>query len=210
MPHIHAIALGLVILGFTPSSIIGVAQERPTTPPPQSGADVPPSSDGATKYEKFVATKGVLVLRTFYDAPMFKLGPLYQMQVQGVVVAQPGETEKAFAVTFDRKPSVDSRHAERAVLDFDEATSLLEAISAMKNIARDMRANSSAPYTEVAFSTRAGFQIGFYQMKNEQQAYVSLSRLSKESTVFGSIGLLDEVESVVADIVRTLRSAGAH
>lgn len=168
-----------------------------------------PSSDVSTKYERFAAKKGVVTIRTFYDVTPFHLGPLHSYEVQGVVLAHPGEAEKTFAVVFTRNDPQRVRPMT-AVLDFDEAVSLLEALTMLTKIAADLKGNPSQPYTEALFSTRAGFEVGLFQAKGEQKAYLSLEHGDTASSTFGTLGLFDEVRSAVNEAVDKLRTAGAQ
>lgn len=201
MSNIRRIALvGSVLFVLNMPSAEGVLAQRPAGEM---------SADTSTKYERFASRKGILVIRTFHDVTPFRLGPLYDYQVRGVVLALPGESEKVFAVTIKR---TDPKRfsSTTAVLDFDEAVSLLDALDMLTKMSADMKATPSLPYTEVYFSTRAGFELGLYQSKGEQKAYMSLGRLDADSTAFGTVGLFDEVRVCVGEAVEKLRAAGAR
>ena len=144
--------LALVLLVGSIAPVSG--QEAQLAPKPQT--------EPATRFEKFAARKGMILIRSFYEAPAIKAGFFAgNTDIRGIAVATPGEEEKAFAVIFER---ITGRGSQLAVIDFDEAVSLLLAIDAIQKIAAEM-ASSEQPGTEVKFVTRGRFEAGCVQDK---------------------------------------------
>lgn len=162
----------------------------------------------ATRFEQFSSKKGRLLMKTSYQGAEVRnsQGPI---RVRGVALGEPGDSNQVFAVVFESEGRGTYARASSAVLDFDEAVSLVQAIDRMKTIAGEMGAAATQPYTEVLFETKSDFQAGFYQSEGKQGAFVRLERFGTDGVRFGDIKLLDDLRSSVSGVVDQLRSVGA-
>lgn len=92
-----------------------------------------------------------------------------------------------------------SAHGVSAFVDLDEIDELLNACTFIRSTAAGM-ANERRDYTEVLYSTRDDFTIGFYQDDAKQQAFVRLGTIGR-SLHFG-IRALDEIQSAIVLAIR--------
>jgi hypothetical protein len=191
------LAVTLLLVSFD-----AIAQTAPQ--PPRSAAEP------ATRFEKSAARRGVILVKKTHHAESVTVGYLTGMQIRGVSIAATGESDRLFAVVFDKAALSASGRSSSAVLDFDEAVALLGAIDKMKAVAAEMATSPLGPNTEVKFVTRAGFEAGFYQDASAQTGYVQLDPTLRDSFAGGKIGLLDNLAEVLSRAIAKLREAGAR
>jgi len=144
---------------------------------PQSGKE----AEKLTKLEAFLAKKGILVIKEFYDLGEVSGEYGSKVRVDAIIVYEPGkETQRIKGLRIE---VFDGERSQASFLDIDEAESLSKALQYMIDLAKRWK-KASRKYTEVIFSTKGGFKIGFYQSGNYQTSFVSSGYVAEISCFF--------------------------
>ena len=166
-------------------------------------------ADPATRFEQFSSKKGRLLVKTSYPGGEVR-NSQGSVRVRGVSIGAPGEQERVYAVVFETEGRGAYPRSSSAVLDFDEAVSLLQAVERMMKMAGEMASSPSQPYTEILFETRSSFQAGFYQSEGKQTSFVKLERFGNDGIRFGDLKMLEDLRASVTGVVDQLRTVGAR
>jgi len=164
----------------------------------------------ATAVEKFMARRGRLIIKDFYEVGTIRSNLVGQLDVKLLVLSAPGATaaEKVFGVKFER-PAVERYESEGAsFLDFDETTAALDALVFMRNLGAKM-AGEDHEYTEAIYETRGGMQIGFFQTDRKQTAFVEVGGPIGGKPVFMDMDGLSDLENFLRQAVARLKDMGA-
>ena len=144
-------------------------------------------SEPATKLEIFLAKKGTLIVKDFY-----KLGGMTgifnsDVSFDALFIYEPGkETESISGLRAKVHEGERLEKEEISFLDFEEVESLSKALQYLINLAFQW-ANEEKEYTEVIFSTKGNFQVGFYQKGKEQNAFVKSGYIRTASCFLSTI-----------------------
>jgi len=165
----------------------------------------------ATAIEKFMARRGVLIVKDFYNVGMVSGQLGTSLEIKMLILSSaggPSAAQKIFGVRFSRPAAGRYESEEVSFLDFDECVALLDALGFMQNLAIKM-AQEQHEYTEVIFVTRGGMRIGFYQEGREQSAFAKVGGPIGGKRCWLTMDGLAEVKDLVQQAVTRLREMGA-
>ena len=152
------------VIALLLASVCTYAQEKVERRPP-------------TKLEESLSKKGTLIVKEVRKAGT--LAGLYStmITVKALTIYRPGlPGEKTRGLNIEVKKLGRHERSNTSFLDMDEVGSLSKAISYMISQVKKWK-GSSREYTEIIFSTRGDFQVGFYQKGTEVQAFVQSGRI---------------------------------
>jgi hypothetical protein len=197
---------------------------------PNSAKDEP-----ATKLEKFMARKNVLIVKDAYSVGSVPGQQGSEVKVEAVVVSAVGEVTKIYGLSlirFANRASVGERlSAKEAVsfVDFDEIASLQNALEYVSKIAteaspetpgagrppasNDSRADEDGPAnssTEFSLLTRGGLKAGMLQLGRQQTGFIQFNTAAQEVAVFFGIGALGRFRNLVSQARTRLVALGAR
>lgn len=137
-----------------------------------------------------MAKRGTLVVKDFYD-----LGAIngVKLTIEALCLYEPGQEKdriRGLRVEVSQYRSGLGTETHASFLDLDEAESLSQALGYLIELGTKW-ANTDREYTEVTFSTKDEFQIGFYQSGREQKAFASSGTVGKTSAFFDMAKLSD-------------------
>lgn len=146
-------------------------------------------TEPATKLEQFLAKKGRLYVKDFYKAgTVFGQYGQY-IAVDALIVYEPGkEVEKNRGLKIEVYEGGRLEKTHSSFLDLEEVESLSKAIDYMINLISKFKGNTRE-YTEIIFSTKGDFKVGFYQNGDKFQAFA-------ESGIIGNTHCFLPVESL--------------
>jgi hypothetical protein len=128
-------------------------------------------AEPATKLEQFLSKRGRLYVKDFYKAGTVSGQYGQWITVDALIVYEPGkEIEKNRGLKIEVYEGGRLEKSHSSFLDLEEVESLSKAIDYMINMINKFK-DTSREYTEVIFSTRGGFKIGFYQTGDKFQAF---------------------------------------
>jgi len=158
----------------------------------------------ATKLEAFLGKKGELIVKDFY-----KLGEVAgrygsKIEFSVLVIYEPGkESQRIRGLKIEVSEGGRYERSNTSFLDLEEIESLSKALEYMGELSARWK-DIKKEYTEVVFSTKDDFKIGFYQTGNELTAFSSSGYIVKASCFFSSLQDLNSVKTIVDKGLRLL------
>ena len=150
-----------------------------------------------TKLEQFLGKKGTLIVKDFYR--LGKISDNYGAEIKfdALVIYEPGqEIGKARGVKIEITEGGKFERSNSSFLDMDELQSLSEAISYMNDILTKW-VGIEKEYTEIIFSTKGDFEIGFYQEGMRATCFSSSGYIGKASCFFKSTNDLLSIKTKI-------------
>ena len=160
----------------------------------------------STKLEAFLAKKGKLIVKNFYEVA--KIAGRYgsRIEIEAVVIYEPGqESQRVRGLKVEVTESKSyGENSETSFLDLEEIESLSKALEYMSSLSAKWK-DVNKEYTEVVFSTKGDFKIGFYQKGTEQGAFCSSGYIGGASCFFRSLQDLGTVKVFVDKGLKLLK-----
>jgi hypothetical protein len=150
----------------------------------------------ATKLEAFLATKGKLIIKEFYE--LGKVSGKYgsKIELTALIMYEPGqENKKVRGLKIEITEGGRYEKTDSSFLDLEEIESLSSAIVYMISLSKKWK-EEKRQYTETAFSTQGDLSIGFYQQGNNQAAFSTSGRIGKTKCYFTSMNGLVSVKTL--------------
>lgn len=137
-----------------------------------------------TKLEAFLTEKGKLIIKEFYELEKFvgKHGSI--IKFSALIIYEPGEEPiKTRGLQIKITETGRYEHSKVAFLDLEEVESLSKAIAYMLDLSLKWK-DTNKEYTELIFSTKGDFQIGFYQEGTKTAGFSSCGYINKARYFF--------------------------
>ena len=154
------------------------------------------AKEPATKLEAFLAKKGRLIIKEFYD--LGEVAGRYGSKIEftALVIYEPGqESQRVRGLKIEVTEGGRYERSNTSFLDLEEIESLSKAIEYMVGLSAKW-AGINKEYTEVIFSTKGDFDIGFWQKGTEQRAFSSSGYIGKATCYFSSMQDLSSVKAI--------------
>lgn len=162
-----ALCIGLLLFVFVPLMASGQIKDEEKTKEP------------ATKLEAFIAKKGKLIIKDSYEVALIFGMYGASLKVNALLLYEPGqEAQKLKGLRIEVNESGRIQRSNTSFLDFEEGESLLKAINYMIDLSAKWK-EMDREYTEVTFSTKGDFYMGFYQKGKGQTVYSSSGYINK-------------------------------
>ena len=173
------------------------AQQPAPAPPPAA------EEKSETKLGAFLATKGRMLLKDFYA-----LGQVGTVTFDAVVISEPGrETSKIRGLRVEISETGRFAKSHTSFLDAEEAESLLVALAYMQKLGAEwLAAGGRVPYSEVSFTTKGDFEIGFYY-KNGKLGVVTSSGKIGKAAAFLDMSDLPKIAAIIQQGLTKLRES---
>lgn len=175
-----------ILLYFTISTpIIGQEEKRPVT-----------------KLEEILLLKSSLIIKEIY--PLGKKQLPFGVTFDWVIVKTAGTDEISLSglrveiVNYSETIS----NKDIAVLDLEEVKDLIPSIIYMENLINQYRNEPPKTYTEVEFSTKGNFKIGFYCKGKDIKAFMSAGSIRPTNSFFGPDKLV-EIRTILEEALKS-------
>jgi hypothetical protein len=178
---IRKLSLLVILLLVVPTS--SIAQEKTKREP-------------ATKLEQFLSKKGKLIIKEFNRVG--KVSGQYgtKITIDALTIYEPGnESQKIRGLRVEVEGGGRFETSSTSFLDMDEVESLSQAISYMIRLLEKWK-GISREYTEVIFSTRGDFRLGFYQEATKMQGFAK-SGIIGASTCYFPTSELPSIKTLI-------------
>jgi len=185
--RIVLILVGLLVMVVIPA----IAEEKPKT-----------------KLEQFIAKKGEIIIKEFYDVGLIWSRHGAQMKTTALVIYEPGASSKIYGLQIRIKEGGKYPKENISFLDFKEIESLSQALGYMIELSKKW-ASIEKEYTEVIFRTQGDYEIGFYQEGLEQSAFSESDHIGSASIYLGMENL-EIFKSHIDKALAKLKSLGAE
>jgi hypothetical protein len=173
------------------------------------GGEKPSLPEPRTELEAFLSKTGHIVVKEFhFHGKLEELsGSLSSgVELSTVILYEPGkESQRKKGLWIKVKEASSYERSDTSFLDVDEIESLSKAIDYMTNLAQQW-AGKPRDYTEVIFSTKGDFQLGFYVSDGKPSAFAKSGRGVSASAYF-PMATLQKVKEAVD---RALAHLNAH
>src|ERR1017187_5740513 len=185
--------LSVALIVFA-ASTSGSAQSGRPAPAAPTEVAVQGATDTVmrTKLEALLSARGTVVVQEGYA-----LGNVGPVSVQAIVVSEAGQQEPHLRGL--RVDVVDatgrSDPASVSLIDMDEIARLSRALVSMVDLASAWKLVDK-PYTEVHYTTKGDFVVGFSQRKQDQSAFIS-SGPARAATTLADIQALTQLKDMV-------------
>ena len=134
----------------------------------------------ATKLESFLAEKGKLIVKEYYELGRLRhSGSGATVELDAVVLYVVGEEdERVRGLRIKIEGGGTLKRSDSSFLDFEEIEGLSKAIDYVISLSEKWKAVQK-DYAEVEFSTQGDFTIGFYQQGIKQKVFASSGRIGR-------------------------------
>ena len=162
-------------------------------------------SEPATKLEIFLAKKGTLIVKDFYNCGVVTGSFGAYISFDALFIYEPGkETEGIRGLRATVHEGVQLEKEETSFLDFEEVESLSDALQYIISLSIQWD-REKKEYTEVIFSTKGNFQVGFYQEGISQHAFVNGGYI-RTAKCFFSTDDFEIMKTIVNKVLEKLKT----
>ena len=138
----------------------------------------------ATKLEQFLAKKGKLIIKDSHEAGVLKGQYGTKITVDALTIYEPGkEADKIRGLRIEVYEGGRLERSDISFLDMDEVESLSQAITYMITLLEKWQ-GMNREYTEVIFSTKGDFKLGFYKKGSEVSSFSKSGVIGAASCYF--------------------------
>lgn len=191
-----------VVLGIASFGVILLASNVLAQQTQQAGRDEP-----ATKFERFLLSKGAVRVREFYDIGAMS-GRLGSAKFVVARAYTPGQRDYIFALRIEVTESGRLSRDRIGVLDAEEVTSLATALPQISKMVSVLSQGQDASNTEVDFkggSVRLGFFVSARGAAGIRDgAFIQAGEIGA-ATAYFDIGELSRMETLVSQALAKIR-----
>jgi hypothetical protein len=138
-----------------------------TRPSPNSTSTKP--QEAATALEAFLGKRGRLIVKDYYS--LGRISGMGSIELKGLVIYEPGGTQKIKGLRAEVAESGRLERTNNSFIDLDELESLSQALTYMIDLAKKWNGLARDSYTEVIYTSKGEFQVGFYQQSGKLGAF---------------------------------------
>jgi hypothetical protein len=140
-----------------------------------------PAPESGTKAQAFIARKGALVMKEFH--PISTVESVYdgEMEIETLVfsVMRGHQVDRTYGVKVTCRTGDENYQQDVSLVDLDELPELLDGLRYLDEKYKQLTSVGITDYTELNYSTKGLFSVGFYLQFNPV-------RRSFDSRVFSS------------------------
>ena len=127
-----------------------------------------------TNVRRFLATRGLLVIKEFREIGVVKSEYGQRIKVSTLIMAvgKSAPRENTYGVRLETRDD-EKNLQDTSFLDLDETGEFLEALEFIQTAAKRMTSHQR-DYTELTYSTKDDVTFGFYQSAEEQQPFIKV------------------------------------
>jgi hypothetical protein len=134
-----------------------------------------------TELEAFLSKTGRIIVKEFHSLGKLDGTLNSSMELSTLILWEPGkESQRKKGLRIEVKEASRYERSDTSFLDVDEMESLSKAIDYMTKLAQQW-AGKPRDYTEVIFSTKGDFQLGFYVSDGKPSAFAKSGRVAGAS-----------------------------
>jgi len=171
----------------------------------QTKAPAEKPGEPQTKLEAFMAKKGKIVVKDSYDVDVVG-GNMGHVELNALIVYEPGlENVRTKGLRIEVTSAGRTEIKRVSFLDMDEVEAAIKGLEYMMKLAAQWKDQSREPYTEIIFSTKGFFRVGFYHSLIKQNVFVQSGYIS-ETTAFLGTDALVKLKSAFEKGLQILKS----
>jgi hypothetical protein len=160
-----------------------------------------------TQMEGFLARKGSIVVKEFHPLGTIN-GDLGTAKFDTLSLYQPGkEQQRIMGIRVEVTEAGRLERSNTSFLDLEEIDSLMKGLDYMSKVVTEWN-NTKRDYTEMIFSTKGDFQVGFYIEDGKVQPFIKSGSIAS-ATAFVPTSAFDKMHQFL-DRGRSLLAASDH
>jgi hypothetical protein len=226
---IFVLLLSLIGTGNSLAQSIKDDTEKDRAKRAADNSPVVAKEEPATRLEKFMARKNVLIIKEAYSIGTVPGQQGSEVKVEALVLSAVGEVTKVYGLSLIRFTGRAGANAREAIVfvDFDEIASLQNALEYVSKIAGETEANAATRLpastetrpdesnatnssTEFSLLTRGGLKTGMLQLGRQQTGFIQFDSVTPDAVVLFGIGALSRFRNLVSQSRAKLVSLGAR
>ena len=173
--HQYCVALALVV------GLSGVCCSQAQEPP----AKLEPK----TQLETFLSKKGTILVKVFHSLGTLSGTVGTSAELTALTLYEPGkESVGRRGIKIEVKGGGRLEREHTSFLDLDEVDALVRGLDYMADATSGWAANQT-DYTEMVFSTKGDFQVGFYVSEGQSHPFVASGTIGAANAFLGPEGL---------------------
>lgn len=154
-------------------------------PPVQSDEKAAPK----TQLETFLARKGSIIVKEFHPLGTVEGAYGTSAKLDTLALYEPGkEQQRKAGIRIEVQGGGRLERENTSFLDMDEIDSLMKGLDYMTKVIADWE-GSKRDYTEMIFSTKGEFDVGFYLKEGKIQAFVTSGTIGPATAYIQPSGL---------------------
>lgn len=153
------------------------------------------SKSSSTELEALMQTKGHILIKEFHPIGFVVGQHGTRLTIEALILSDPSDpdhTKRGLRVEVKGSGRLETEHS--SLLDLEEVEALSKGIAYMSSLAKEWQ-GKQREYTEVLLSTKADFQVGFYQAKEETMAFAKSGRIGGANAIL-TMDSLSQLKSV--------------
>lgn len=159
----------------------------------------------ATQLEAFLSKKGNLIVKDSYNLGELPCNYGAKLTLDALVIYSPGqEGQKTKGLRIEITDGSKYSKSHTSFLDMEEIESLSNAITYMTKLMNDW-SSVNKEYTEVIFSTKGDYQIGFFQGGTKQTVFSSSGQVGQVTCFLNATSDLSVVKKMVDKGIEILK-----
>jgi|SRR6185437_10212052 len=171
--------------------------QKPNTAPAQN------KEQPSTALEAFMGKRGKMIVKDTYS-----LGRLFGtggVQMDAMVIYEPNSPTKIKGLRAEVTESGQLERSNTSFIDLDELESLSQALAYMGDLSGKWKGQQHEPYTEVIYTSKGEFQVGFYQKGKTTSAFCQSGNIGSV-TAFFNVTELPKMKELVEQAITLLKS----
>ena len=163
----------------------------------------PKKDESNTQIEAFVGKRGRLMVKDSYS--LGRLSDVGNIQIDALVAYDPGGSQKTKGLRIEVQEEGGLERSNTSFIDMDELQGLSQALGYMIDLSGKWNGQPHEPYTEVTYTSKGEFQVGFYQQGAKTSAYCR-SGLIGTTTAFLKLADLPKMKAFIDQAITLLNS----
>jgi len=147
--------------------------------------------------------RGRVVLKDTYS--IGKVNRLGSVDMDALVIYEPGSTPRIKGLRVEITEGGEFRRSSTSFIDVDELESLSQGLGYIQDLASKWAGQSHEPYTEVAYTSKGEFQVGFYQTGTKARAWCKGGTIAS-ATAFLEVADIAQLKALVDQARTTLQA----
>lgn len=142
-----------------------------------------------TELEAFLRTKGQIIVKEFHDVRAISGEYGGHLSIETLVLYDAGSpSHKRKGLRVEVKEAGRMERENTSFLDLDEIEALSKGIAYMSKVTDEWK-GTPREYTEMIFSTKGNFQVGFYVNKGQLVAFAKSGHIGATTAILDTASL---------------------
>jgi hypothetical protein len=157
----------------------------------------------STALEAFLGKRGTMMIKDSYS--LGSIRGTGGVTMDALVIYQPNSTTKIKGLRAEVTESGELERSNTSFIDYDELESLSQALAYMSNLSTKWKGQQHDPYTEVIYTSKGEFEVGFYQQGTKSRAFCRSGDIGS-TDAFLDLGDLPRMKALVDQAITLLKT----